>query len=207
MDSPRPRFDHALIGIERFVGNEHVSLHGGQKLVGSGQIVKSRRRSDGSRPGCRGHRLACGSWCLILRASDRSPGSPRLFWGAGAMLVGAHDGAVDHRVFVVGIGSEMLEDPLPDAGFRPAAEVPVNVAPLPEALRQVAPRNPSSIPEQHRLDKQLGVTGQMARLSGASCRRSARREWRRPRTASGHLACSRAACRRHHHDRPLLLWP
>ena len=33
-------FDHALIGIERFVGNEHVSLHGGQKLVGSGQIVR-----------------------------------------------------------------------------------------------------------------------------------------------------------------------
>jgi hypothetical protein len=31
------------------------------------------------------------------------------------MLVGAHDGAVDHRVFIVCIGSEMLEDPLPDA--------------------------------------------------------------------------------------------
>ena len=33
------RFDHALIGIERFVGNEDVSLHAGQKLVGSDQIV------------------------------------------------------------------------------------------------------------------------------------------------------------------------
>jgi hypothetical protein len=33
------RFDHALIGIERFVGNEDVSLHVGQKLVGSEQIV------------------------------------------------------------------------------------------------------------------------------------------------------------------------
>ena len=33
------RFDHALIGIERFIGNEDVSLHVGQKLVGSEQIV------------------------------------------------------------------------------------------------------------------------------------------------------------------------
>jgi hypothetical protein len=34
------RFDHALIGIERFVGNEDVSLHVGQKLVSSDQIVR-----------------------------------------------------------------------------------------------------------------------------------------------------------------------
>jgi hypothetical protein len=33
------RFDHALIGIERFIGHEDVSLHVGQKLVGSDQIV------------------------------------------------------------------------------------------------------------------------------------------------------------------------
>ena len=73
------------------------------------------------------------------------------------MLVIAHDGAVDHRVFVVGIGREMLEDPLPDTGFRPAAEAPMTVAPLPKALRQVAPRDTGSIPEQHRLDEQLVV--------------------------------------------------
>jgi hypothetical protein len=36
--------------------------------------------------------------------------------------MGAHNGAVDHRVFVVGIGREMLENPLPDAGFGPPAE-------------------------------------------------------------------------------------
>jgi hypothetical protein len=33
------RFDHALVGIERFVGNEDISLHVGQKLVGADQIV------------------------------------------------------------------------------------------------------------------------------------------------------------------------
>ncbi len=35
--------------------------------------------------------------------------------------MGTHDGAADHRVFVVGIGDQMLEHPLPGTGFRPAA--------------------------------------------------------------------------------------
>ena len=34
------RFDHALIGIERFVGDQRVSLHVGQKPVSSDQIVR-----------------------------------------------------------------------------------------------------------------------------------------------------------------------
>jgi hypothetical protein len=37
------------------------------------------------------------------------------------MLMGAHDRAVDHRVFVVGIACEMLEYPLPHTGFCPSA--------------------------------------------------------------------------------------
>jgi hypothetical protein len=42
------------------------------------------------------------------------------FWGAGTVLMGAHDGAVEHRVFGVGIGGQRREDLLPDpaCGFR-----------------------------------------------------------------------------------------
>jgi hypothetical protein len=49
---------------------------------------------------------------LGAQSAARSPdwSSPAL-GGAGAMLVGAHDGAVDHRVFVVGIRGEMLKYP------------------------------------------------------------------------------------------------
>jgi hypothetical protein len=33
------------------------------------------------------------------------------------MLMGANDGAVEHRVFIIGIGGQMLKYPFPDAGF------------------------------------------------------------------------------------------
>ena len=60
---------------------------------------------------------------------------------------------VDHRIFVVGIGREMLEDPLPDSRLRPPAETPVHVFPIPEAFRQIAPGYPGAIAVQHRFDE------------------------------------------------------
>jgi hypothetical protein len=68
--------------------------------------------------------------------------------------MGAHNGAIDHRVFIVGIGSQMLKDPLPDAGFRPTAEPGVYLLPITEALRQVAPWNAGTITIEHCLDEQ-----------------------------------------------------
>jgi len=68
--------------------------------------------------------------------------------------MGAHDRAVDHRVFIVGIGSQMLENPLPNAGLGPSAEAPVDVLPIAEALRQIAPRNARTVAIQDRLDEQ-----------------------------------------------------
>jgi len=70
------------------------------------------------------------------------------------MLMSAHDGAVDHRVLIVGIGCEMLEYPLPDAGLGPTAEPPMHVLPVAEPLRQIAPRYAGSIAKQHRFDEQ-----------------------------------------------------
>jgi hypothetical protein len=70
------------------------------------------------------------------------------------MLVGAHNGAVDHRVFVVGVCGEMLKHPLPDAAFCPAAEPQVNLSSVAEPLRQVAPRHPGTITIQHRVHEQ-----------------------------------------------------
>src|SRR5207248_605932 len=86
-----------------------------------------------------------------------SGGSSRLFLGAGAVLMSAHDGAVDDRVFVVGIGREMLEDALPDSGFGPAAKAPMHVLPVAEAFRQVAPGNAGAVAIQNRLDEQAVV--------------------------------------------------
>ena len=70
-----------------------------------------------------------------------------------------HDGAVDHRVFVVSFGREMLEDALPDAGFGPAAETPLGVLPPAQAFRQVAPGNTGAVTIQHRFDEQAVIGG------------------------------------------------
>jgi hypothetical protein len=76
------------------------------------------------------------------------------FFGAGAMLMGAHDGAVDHRIFVVGVCCEMLKHPLPNAAFGPTAEPPVHLNSVTEPLRQIAPRHPRTITIEHRLHEQ-----------------------------------------------------
>src|SRR4051812_30321638 len=68
--------------------------------------------------------------------------------------MGTHDGAVDHRVFIVGVVGKMLENPLPDAGSSPTAEAPMHVLPLTEALRKVTPRNTSPVTVEHGLDEE-----------------------------------------------------
>jgi hypothetical protein len=49
--------------------------------------------------------------------------------------MGAHDGAVDHRVFIVGVGRKMLEDTLPHAGGGPTAMTCVHILPGTEPVK------------------------------------------------------------------------
>jgi len=51
----------------------------------------------------------------------------------------------------------MLKDALPHAGLGPAAETPMDVLPVTEALRQVAPGHAGAIAIQHGLDEQAIV--------------------------------------------------
>ena len=73
------------------------------------------------------------------------------------MLVGAHDGAVEHRVFVVGVPREMPKYPLPDPRFGPAAEPPMHILPVTEPLRQVSPGDAGTVAVENRLDEQAVV--------------------------------------------------
>jgi hypothetical protein len=73
------------------------------------------------------------------------------------MLMGAHNGAVDHRIFVVGVCCEMLEPSLPDTTFGPTAEPPVYLNTVTEPLRQIAPWHACPITIEHRLDEQTIV--------------------------------------------------
>src|SRR4051812_14960998 len=70
------------------------------------------------------------------------------------MLMSAHDGAVDHRIFIVSLCGEVLEHAFPNAGDGPAAEASLHLDPIPKTLRQVTPRDPGPIAVEHSLDKQ-----------------------------------------------------
>jgi hypothetical protein len=81
------------------------------------------------------------------------------------MLMRPNDRAVDHRILVIGIGRQMLEDLLPDAGLSPAAEPLVGILPVAEALRQIAPGDPGSVAIEHRLDESTVVFGRHADMA------------------------------------------
>ena len=81
------------------------------------------------------------------------------------MLMSPHDGAVDHGVFVVRIGGQMVKHSFPHPGFRPATEAPVGVLPVAESFRQVAPGNSRAVSTQNRLDESTIVAGGGANMS------------------------------------------
>jgi hypothetical protein len=92
-----------------------------------------------------------------------------IFFGcANAVLVGPHDDAVDHRMFIVGIGGQVLEHALPDPVVGPATEPPMRVLPVAEALRQVAPRNPGAVAIENRFDEATIVAGGDTNIPGFS---------------------------------------
>jgi len=67
--------------------------------------------------------------------------------------VGSHDGAVDHRVFIIRIGGQTGEDADPNATLRPAAPSPVGVVPVTKTLGKIAPGDTGAVPVDHRVDE------------------------------------------------------
>jgi hypothetical protein len=73
------------------------------------------------------------------------------------MLVGTHNGGIDHRVFVVGVLGQMVEDALPYAAPSPAVEPGVHHAEVAKPFWQITPRNPGAITVQDCIDKQTVI--------------------------------------------------
>src|SRR5687768_3858780 len=74
------------------------------------------------------------AWILVLRPPRLRPmASSPPFWVHRRCADGAHDRAVDHRVLVVGVTGQVLEDPRPDPRLGPAAEAGVHLLPVPSA--------------------------------------------------------------------------
>ena len=68
--------------------------------------------------------------------------------------MGAHDGGVDHSVFIVVITRQQLENALENSALRPPAEALMTNLPVPETLRQITPGNPGAVALQDRIHEQ-----------------------------------------------------
>ena len=82
--------------------------------------------------------------------------------------MGAHDGAVDHRVFVVGVRGEMLKYSLPHTAFGPTTEPQMDLCPVTEPLRQIAPGNAGAIAIENSFNEQSIVRGRAADMAFAA---------------------------------------
>ena len=82
------------------------------------------------------------------------------------MLVGTHDGGIDHGVFVVCILSQVLEEPLPDPFVAPVGVAGMHHAEIPKAGWQVPPGDAGAVAVKDCIHKQSIVFGGNARLTG-----------------------------------------
>jgi len=69
------------------------------------------------------------------------------------MLVGSHNGAVDHRVFIIRVGGQQGEDGNPYATLRPAAPSPVGIVPVVKTLGKFTPGDAGTVPMYRRIDE------------------------------------------------------
>ena len=132
------------VGVIGLVGEQSLRLDlRGQRLglrdvmgLAAGQADDqgiAERIDDGvdfrREPAARPSTSSGGLWLL------RAP----FFARSRAVLMRPDNGRVDHRVFVVGIIRHGLEKILPDTAHSPARKALVDILPVAEALRQIAP--------------------------------------------------------------------
>ena len=89
----------------------------------------------------------------------------RLFLGAGAMLVSAHDGGVNHHGLAVVIAGQEPENPLENAALGPSVEALIDNLPVAKALGQIAPRDAGAKPEENGFDEQAIVRRRAAHMA------------------------------------------
>ena len=147
--------EHAPLGVEGLVRDQRV--RGQARQQGAGAPSRSWAwPGEGAKPvgPPRARRPGRGAWRSGRPGCARSPRPRDPPFCAGAVLAGADDRAVDHRVPVAGVAGRVPQNPLPHAGLGPAAGA--GVGPLPDADRSGGPRRrmfrPAAV--EHGLDEQ-----------------------------------------------------
>jgi len=80
----------------------------------------------------------------------------------------AHDGGVEHHVFVVVITRQHLENTLENPTLRPPAKALVDDFPIAETLGKIAPRNAGSISVENGFDEQPIIRRRAADMAFAA---------------------------------------
>ena len=80
----------------------------------------------------------------------------------------AHDGGVNHHVFVVVIARQQLENALENAALRPSTETLKGDLPITKALGKVAPWDAGSISVENSFDEQPIVRRRTANMAFAA---------------------------------------
>jgi hypothetical protein len=77
------------------------------------------------------------AWTLVVNPPRDLPIACAPFFSrAGAVLMSAYDGGIDHHVFVVVIAGQQLKNTPENPAFRPSAETLMDRFPVAETLRQ-----------------------------------------------------------------------
>ncbi|MCE3224458.1 MAG: hypothetical protein K0S58_2638 [Nitrospira sp.] len=76
------------------------------------------------------------------------------FSRAAAVLTGPHNRAVDHRVLVIRITTQLPQHPLPYPPFRPATQPAMGILPVTKPIRSVAPGNAGTIAVENRFNEE-----------------------------------------------------
>ena len=85
------------------------------------------------------------------------------------MLVGTNDGRVDEQMLQIGFAAQSRRKPFPDTLLAPAREANEGPVPMPQFLREIAPRTARAHDPQHRFDETpivLGRNTTVGRLAG-----------------------------------------
>ena len=80
----------------------------------------------------------------------------------------AHDGGVNHHVFVVVIAGQEPENPLENAALGPSVEALIDDLPVTKALGQIAPRDAGAKPEENGFDEQAIIRRRAAHMAIAA---------------------------------------
>ena len=105
---------------------------------------------------------------VVSPPRDRPIACSPFFSCAGAVLVSADNGGIDHHVFVVVIARQHFENALENPALRPPAEALVDDFPVTETLGEITPRNARPISKENGFDEQPIVRRRAADMAFAA---------------------------------------